>query len=67
MSWDVHGQPLAAGHCEVHPSEPEPYPCAYCREAEFAQDEEQARAQEEAEAEAYEQWLSQQHEDQPPW
>ena len=30
MSWDIHGEPLAAGHCEVHPWVHEPYPCGLC-------------------------------------
>lgn len=31
MSWDIYGRALTPGHCEVHPDEPEPYPCYYCR------------------------------------
>lgn len=30
MSWDIYGHTLRSGHCEVHPSEPEPYPCSVC-------------------------------------
>lgn len=30
MSWDIFGNPLARGHCEVHPDVPEPYPCSRC-------------------------------------
>lgn len=30
MSWDIFGNPLARGHCEVHPHIPEPYPCSLC-------------------------------------
>lgn len=31
MSWDIYGNPLRRGYCEVHPSICEPYPCHYCR------------------------------------
>lgn len=31
MAWDIYGNPLRPGHCEVHPDEAEPYPCYYCR------------------------------------
>ena len=34
MSWDIYGNQLRRGHCEVHPSVPESYPCAYCYEEE---------------------------------
>lgn len=30
MAWDIHGEPLAPGHCEVHPWVHEPYPCGIC-------------------------------------
>ena len=30
MSWDIHGNPLARGHCEVHPWIAEGYPCSAC-------------------------------------
>lgn len=30
MSWDIYGNPLRAGFCEVHPDVAEPYPCHYC-------------------------------------
>jgi hypothetical protein len=30
VSWDVHGQPLQPGHCEVHPTVSAPYPCPVC-------------------------------------
>lgn len=30
MSYDIYGQPLAGGHCEVHPQVAEPYPCFAC-------------------------------------
>lgn len=30
MSWDIHGNPLQRGHCEVHPHVHEEYPCSVC-------------------------------------
>ena len=30
MSWDIHGNPLSRGHCEVHPHIGEEYPCSLC-------------------------------------
>ena len=30
MSWDIYGQPLRSGHCEVHPDVHEEYPCSLC-------------------------------------
>lgn len=30
MSWDIHGEPLAPGCCEVHPWVREPFPCGIC-------------------------------------
>ena len=30
MSWDIYGNPLARGHCEVHPHVAEEYPCSVC-------------------------------------
>jgi len=32
MSYDIYGDTLAPGHCEVHPHIPEPYPCSVCIE-----------------------------------
>lgn len=40
MSWDIHGNPLRTGYCEVHPTVHEYWPCSYCQ-------------QEASEAEAY--------------
>ena len=31
MSFDIYGQHLRPGYCEVHPDVPEEYPCLYCR------------------------------------
>lgn len=30
MSYDIWGNPLARGHCEVHPHVHEEYPCSVC-------------------------------------
>lgn len=30
--WDIHGNPLTKGHCEVHPHIKEEYPCHVCLE-----------------------------------
>lgn len=30
MSWDIYGEPLRKGHCEVHPWVHEEYPCSVC-------------------------------------
>lgn len=30
MSWDIYGNPLTQGHCEVHPHVAEEYPCFVC-------------------------------------
>ena len=30
MSFDIYGNPLRHGHCEVHPSVHEEYPCSVC-------------------------------------
>ena len=30
MSFDIHGNPLSRGHCEVHPHVAEEYPCFVC-------------------------------------
>ena len=30
MSWDIYGEPLRRGHCEVHPYVHEEYPCSAC-------------------------------------
>jgi len=55
MSWDIYGQPLKGGHCEVHPDVHESYPCSLC----YAQREREQMRQREhdeymrAEREAY--------------
>ena len=30
MSWDIYGNQLRRGHCEVHPNVHEEYPCSAC-------------------------------------
>lgn len=30
MAWDIYGNPLKRGHCEVHPNVHEEYPCSVC-------------------------------------
>lgn len=30
MAWDIHGNRLRPGYCEVHPDVPQEYPCIYC-------------------------------------
>lgn len=32
MSWDIYGNPLRRGHCEVHPHVHEEFPCSICME-----------------------------------
>lgn len=32
MAYDVYGNRLKRGHCEVHPDIPEPFPCYRCIE-----------------------------------
>ena len=30
MTWDIYGQRLEPGHCEVHPHVHQEYPCELC-------------------------------------
>lgn len=32
MPYDIYGQPLRPGYCEVHPSVRERYPCSHCQD-----------------------------------
>jgi hypothetical protein len=58
MAWDIHGNHLRAGYCEVHPDVPESYPCGYCRdEMDRA---EMDRDQQQAEQQAYDQYQAEQ-------
>lgn len=43
MSWDIYGNPLRRGHCEVHPTVAEPYPCFACHEERAIEAERQRR------------------------
>jgi hypothetical protein len=51
VSWDIHGNPLPVGHCEVHPDQPEPYPCQVCQ---YEIESDRSRA--EQEQAAFEEW-----------
>lgn len=42
MSWDIYGEPLRRGHCEVHPHVHEEYPCSVCISEKQAWDQAQA-------------------------
>ena len=42
MPYDIWGQPLARGHCEVHPHVCEEYPCSACYSEERDYRQEQA-------------------------
>lgn len=33
MSWDIYGNPLRRGYCEVHPDVHQEYPCSICMAA----------------------------------
>lgn len=48
--YDIYGEPLERGYCEVHPWIPEEYPCYMCK-----QQQEQDRQNREAEKLYYEQ------------
>lgn len=48
MSWDIYGNPLRSGYCEVHPDVHESWPCAHCMEEEA-----ERRAYLQAEADYY--------------
>ena len=49
MSWDIYGNPLARGHCEVHPHVHEEYPCSVC----MAEKRQREQASQQSEAEHY--------------
>lgn len=61
MSWDVYGQPLRPGHCEVHPDTPAPYPCPRCLDEQQAERDRDYQAQLE-----YEQLATERY-DEPWW
>ena len=50
MAYDIFGQPLRPGYCEVHPDVPEPYPCYVClQEYAYHQQEQEMYRQQEPE------------------
>ena len=49
MSWDIYGNPLARGHCDVHPHVHEEYPCSVC----MAEKRQREQASQQSEAEHY--------------
>lgn len=51
MAFDIYGNRLYPGNCEVHPWITEEYPCYVCREKDH-----QIKKQKEAERDYYEQW-----------
>ena len=61
MAYDIYGQRLASGHCEVHPWVGESYPCSLCyaeskpkhdpRQKEYEKEYERAEAEHYAEME----------------
>ena len=49
MSYDIWGNPLPRGHCEVHPHVHEEYPCSVC----MAEKRSREQASQQSEAEHY--------------
>jgi hypothetical protein len=70
MSWDIHGNPLRIGYCEVHPNVHESWPCSFCQqeaaEAEMYRlaEAEHHRQQQQA---AFESAVEHAGEHSPPW
>jgi len=58
MSYDIYGNHLRPGHCEVHPDVHEVYPCSYCLD-DYGEHE-QMREQE-YDQDAYNEWCAEQH------
>lgn len=52
MAWDIYGNTLTRGHCEVHPQVAQEYPCYICMEESRKADEQ--RRQEREQRKAYE-------------
>lgn len=50
MSWDIYGNPLRRGYCEVHPDVHQEYPCSIC----MAQKQQQSQPHNELEQLQYE-------------
>lgn len=44
--WDIYGNPLRRGHCEVHPHVREEYPCIICRMQSMKREENKQRERE---------------------
>ena len=60
MSWDIFGNYLKPGYCEVHPDVAEPYPCYYCYQERDEEEQAQQQQREDYEKEMYEQYLKDQ-------
>lgn len=45
MTWDIYGNKLQHGYCEVHPHVPEEYPCYECRMRDQIQENEKSQRQ----------------------
>lgn len=46
MAWDIHGNPLKRGYCEVHSWVAEEYPCSLCMLEDQKRDFQKQREQE---------------------
>lgn len=57
MAWDIHGNTLERGHCEVHPWVHQEYPCSVCYDESRRQQEK--KDQERRERQQYEQSMTQ--------
>jgi len=55
MSYDIYGQSLRRGHCEVHPDIHQEYPCVMCLARE-REDQENREERDHYEQEMYEQY-----------
>ena len=53
MAYDIYGQNLASGHCEVHPWVGESYPCSLCYAENASRNQKQYDYDTRAEAEYY--------------
>ena len=53
MAYDIYGQKLASGHCEVHPRVGETYPCSLCYAESIPKHDPRQKEYERAEAEYY--------------
>lgn len=64
MAYDIYGNRLKPGHCEVHPDVPERYPCYLCYQEEQARLDAERYAQEMMEEERS-RWLEEEQLRQP--